>query len=193
MHRLKKSTLLALSWAIEDEFCAKAERAVLFGAFQRERYYDAARSRWAELALVARSAFAFAEFPDLDRPQVSGAGARPGPVLVPLPPEEPMAREWAVVCDSMDLPAALTAWELPGQAGVPDRERVFESMFTVDPDAVRDAARVCAGVARRAGAGEAAPALYDLADRPRAGTTDLAAVSAMFGRVLTYVDRFGAA
>ena len=104
-----------------------------------------------------------------------------------------MAREWAVVCDSMDLPAALTAWELPGQAGVPDRERVFESMFTVDPDAVRDAARVCAGVARRAGAGEAAPALYDLADRPRAGTTDLAAVSAMFGRVLTYVDRFGAA
>ena len=193
VQRLHKRTLLALSWAIEDEFCAKAEQAIVFGAFQQERYYAAAQARWAELALVSRSAFAFAEFPELDRPQVVGSGSRPGPVLVPLPPEEPMAREWAVVCDSVDLPAALTAWELPGQRGVPDRERVFESMITVEPDAVRDAARVCAGVAARAGAAEATPALYDLADQPGPATADLGAVSAMLGRVLSYVDRFGAA
>lgn len=193
VQRLHKRTLLALSWAVEDEFCAKAERAVLFGAFQREPYYEAARARWRELALVARSAFAFAEFPELDHAQVLGTGARPGPVLVPLSAEQPMAREWAVICDAVHLPAALTAWELPGQADVPDRERVFESIFTVDPVAVRDAARVCARVAESAGAAEAAPALYELADQPGAGTTDLAAVSAMFGRVLSYVDRFGAA
>jgi DICT domain-containing protein len=193
VQRLHKRTLLALSWAIEDEFCAKAEQAILFGAFQQERYYDAARARWGELALVSRSAFAFAEFAGLDRAQAVGSGSRPGPVLVPLPPEEPMAREWAVICDSVDLPAALTAWELPGQLGVPDRERVFESMLTVDPVAVRDAERVCARVADRAGAGEAAPALYDLADQPSPGVADLAAVSAMLGRVLSYVDRFGAA
>ena len=30
-HRLKKSTLLALSWALEDECCARAQRPVLFG------------------------------------------------------------------------------------------------------------------------------------------------------------------
>ena len=83
---------LSLPFLFGTVVTADRRRAVLFGAFQRERYYDAARSRWAELALVARSAFAFAEFPDLDRPQVSGTGARPGPVLVPLPPEEPMAR-----------------------------------------------------------------------------------------------------
>ena len=192
VQRLHKRTLLALSWAIEDEFCAKSEQAILFGAFQQGRYYAAARPRWDELALVSRSAFAFAEFPELDRPQAVGSGSRPGPVLVPLAPAEPLAREWAVVCDSVQLPAALTAWELPGQLDVPDRERIFESIFTVDPGAVRDAARLCAGVAVRAGAAEAAPALYDLADQPPAGTADLGAVSAMLGRVLTYVDRFGA-
>lgn len=191
VQRLRKQTLLALSWAIEDEFCAKAERAVLFGAFQREQYYEAARPRWRELALVARSAFAFAEFPDREHAGVDGTGARPGPVLVPLSADQPMAREWAVICDAAHLPAALTAWELPGQADVPDRERVFESILTVDPMAVRDAARVCAQVAERAGAAEAVPTLFQLADQPRAGTTDLAAVSTMFGRVLSYVDRFG--
>jgi DNA-binding transcriptional MerR regulator len=192
VQRLHKRTLLALSWAIEDEFCAKAERATIFGAFQQERYYAAARSRWHELALVSRSAFAFAQF---DEPPGFAEPARPGrgPVLVPLPAEEPLAREWAVICDSVELPAALTAWELPGQLDVPERERVFESMLTVDPVAVRDAARVCAGVAERAGAPEAAPALYALADQPRAGAADLASVSAMLGRVLSYVDRFGAA
>ncbi len=43
VHRLKKSTLMALSWAIEDEFCAKADRATLYGTFQRERYYRSPR------------------------------------------------------------------------------------------------------------------------------------------------------
>lgn len=192
VQRLHKRTLLALSWAIEDEFCAKSEQALLFGAFQQGRHYAAARPRWDELALVSRSAFAFAEFPGLDHPQLGGSGDRPGPVLVPLAPSEPMAREWAVICDSVQLPVALTAWELPGQLGVPDRERIFESIFTVDPEAVRDAARVCAVVAVRGGADEAAPVLYELADQPMAGPADLAAVSTMLGRVLTYVDRFGA-
>ncbi|MEQ6900338.1 DICT sensory domain-containing protein [Nocardioides sp. YIM 152588] len=192
VQRLRKGTLLALSWAIEDEFCAKAERALLFGAFQQERYYEAAHERWRELALVSQAAFAFAEFSDLDRPTTGDHGPR-GPVLVPLPPDEPLVREWAVVCDSVDLPAALSAWELPGQQRVPDRERVFESILTIDPVAVRDAARACAGIARAAGAAEAAPASYALADEPAPGAADLTAVSAMLGRVLSYVDRYGGA
>ncbi len=189
VQRLAKRTLLALTWAIEDEFCAKAERALIFGGFQKERYYAAARPRWRELAVVARAAFAFAEFPDLHEPTIDGSASRPGPMLVPLPPAEPMAREWAVVCDSLELPAALTAWELPGQGEVPDRERVFESMLTVEPGAVRDAARTCARVAQRAGAAGATPALRDLTDRPSAGAVDPTSVSAILGRVLSYVDR----
>ena len=67
--RLKKSTLLALSWAIEDECCSRAERPMIFGAFQKEPYYRAAEERWTELARVARSTMVFAEF---------SAGAGPG-------------------------------------------------------------------------------------------------------------------
>ena len=35
--RLKKSTLIALSWAIEDECCSRAEQPMIFGGFQKEQ------------------------------------------------------------------------------------------------------------------------------------------------------------
>ncbi len=182
-HRLKKSTLLALSWAIEDEFCARAERAHIFGAFQSTTHWAQASERWSELARVSRSAFAFADF---DAPSTDS-----NPVLVPLDEDAPMRREWAVVCDSLDLPVALTAWEVPLQRQVADRDRVFESMWTVEPGAVRDAARACAQVAAGAAPEQAAPVLYDLAAQPAPGLADLGSVTAMFNRVVGYVDRFG--
>ena len=182
-HRLKKATLLALSWAIEDEFCARADRAHIFGAFQETGYWAQASDRWAELARVSRSAFVFADF---DAPSVDHR-----PVLVPLADDAPMRREWAVVCDSVDLPVALTAWEVPLQRKVRDRDRIFETMWTVEPRAVRDAARVCAQVAGGAAPEQAAPVLYDLAAQPASGHADLGSVTAMFNRVVGYVDRFG--
>lgn len=185
-HRLKKSTLLALSWALEDEFCARAERPVLFGAFQTERFYAPSASRWNELARVARSAMVLADFP-----AVADDGARTRPTQVPLAADAPMRREWAVVCDAVDLPACLTAWELPGQGGVPDRHRLFESVWTIEPRAVRDAARVCAQVAQTSGVGAAGPLLYELADDPAAGTIDLVGATTLFNRVVAYVDRLG--
>lgn len=182
-HRLKKSTLLALSWAIEDEFCAKADRAHIFGAFQAGKNYDPAHDRWVELARVAKSAFVFADW-DTEEPGSS-------PVKVPLSLDAPMRREWAVICDAVDLPVALTAWELPGQRDVRDRDRVFEAVWTVEPAAVRDASRICTQVAGQALPHDAAPVLYDLAERPAPGVADLASVTSMFNRVVAYVDRFG--
>src|SRR5436190_7810833 len=58
--RLRKSTLIALSWAIEDECCAVADRPVLFGAFQRAEFYLPSAPRWREMARVARAAIALA-------------------------------------------------------------------------------------------------------------------------------------
>jgi len=183
-HRLKKTTLLALSWAIEDECCARAQRATIFGGFQREHYYRPSLSRWNELARVARSTMAIAEF-------TSQPTADERPIRVPLAPDAPMRREWAVVCDASDFPAALTAWELPGQTTVPDRHRLFEAMWTVDPRAVRDAARVCAQVAATAGVAEAAPVLYELAADPSPSRIDPAGMTTLFNRVVAYVDRVG--
>ena len=182
-YRLRKKTLLALSWAFEDEFCARADRAHLFGSFQTGTYYAPARARWSELARVAKSAFVFADF----------AEPTPGaqPVEVALPEDAPMRREWLVVCDSLDFPAALTAFEIPGQTGVPKGQRLFEAIWTLDPTAVRDAARTCALIAADVLPADAAPVLYGLADRPPAGLADLASVTSMFNRVVAYVDSYG--
>lgn len=180
--RLRKSTLLAMSWAIEDECCARAERPMIFGAFQKEGYYRAAETRWAELARVARSTMVFAGFPT-EPPAVERT------TFVELPEDAPMRREWAVVCDAPDHPAMLTAWELPGQSTVPDRQRLFECIWSVDAYAVRDAARACAQVAHSLGHPEAAPLLYELADNPPPPPIELLQAASLLNRVVAYVDR----
>ncbi len=188
VERLHKATLTALSWAIEDEFCAKADRAHLFGAFQQARHFAPSRRRWEELARVAGSAFVLAGFDDEGQ---EAAAADAHVVRVPLPVGSPMRREWAVVCDSAELPVVLTAWELPGQELVPDERRLFEAIWSVEPGPVRLAARLCAGVAAGADPAAAAPVLFALADEPVRSTPDLAALNTMFTRVLRYVDRRG--
>ncbi len=179
--RLKKSTLLALSWAIEDECCVRAERPMIFGAFQRERYFHAAHERWKELARIARSTTVFADFSAAPEPV-------PGMDLVHLPEDAPMRREWVVVCESADYPAMLTAWELPGQSTVPDRQRLFEAIWTVQPAVVRDAARACAQIAVQLGHQEATPLLYELAENPPLPPLELLNAAALLNRVVAYVD-----
>ncbi|MET3961552.1 DICT domain-containing protein [Marmoricola sp. OAE513] len=183
VHRLRKSTLIALSWAIEDECCAQAEQPVLFAAFQRGDYFEPSAPRWAELARIARSAIVFADDwgPSADDPG--------GPARASLEENAPMRREWAVVCDAPDAAAVLSAWELPGQTTVPDRQRIFEAVWSVDPVAVRDAARVAAAVALDAGVLAAQPLLYELAEAPAPRVVTPSAVTALFSRVVAYADR----
>jgi DICT domain-containing protein len=180
--RLKKSTLVALSWAIEDECCSRAEQPMIFGSFQKEHFYRAAQERWTELARIARSTMVFAAF-----------SQQPDPVdhttMVDLPQDAPMRREWAVVCDAPDYPAMLTAWELPGQSTVPDQRRLFEAIWTVQPGAVRDAARACAQTAQQLGHPQAAPLLYELADNPAPPPIALLQATSLLNRVVAYVDR----
>lgn len=206
VHRLKKSTLIALSWAIEDEFCAKADRAAIYASFQRERYFRSARPRWTELARVARKATVFAAFTESD--------LKARPVQIALSVDAPMRREWAVVCDSRELPVVLAAWELPGQDDVPEPQRLFEAMWSVDGKAVHDAARVCEAVARQHLVDRPAEGQRGADSRPgseadpdtdtdtepdadpdprlsRPHTPDLASVTALFNRMVAYVDRIG--
>ncbi len=183
--RLTKATLLAMSWAIEDECCSRAERPMIFGAFQKERYYRAAEERWTELARIARSTMLFAGF-STPPPEKDGIS------FVTLPQDAPMRQEWVVVCDSAEYPAMLTAWELPGQSGVADGQRLFESIWTVEPGVVRDAARACAQVAQQLGYVEAAPLLYELADNPPPAPRELLQATSLLNRVVAYVDRAAA-
>lgn len=184
VQRLRKSTLLALSWALEEEMCARATRPVLVGAFQQARFLDEARERWGRLAARSRHTYVLG---------VLGAtGSRPAGEAferVDLDEDHPMRDEWAVVCDAVDLPVALAAVEAPGQDGVPDRDRLFDAVWTIEPAAVRTAARAAAQAALEHGSGSAAPMLYHLADAPRPTVADPVASSRVFARLIGYVDQ----
>src|SRR5215472_1499782 len=148
---VNKRAMLTMSRAIEDECLARAERPVLFGCFQRERFYRASESRWRELARTAEVAIVLADFRRVVRP-------RRAPIEVPLGASEPLSREWAIVCESPGFAACLTGWERPREGSGP---RMFEAAWTVDAHAVRLAAQVCWRLASRA-----APArLGDLGER----------------------------
>ena len=180
--RVRKSTLLALTHAMEDECCARAQQPTLFAAFQAEHFYRLAESRWRELARTSQVAVAMADFGGEPEQPTEGRLRR-----VHLPQAAPMRREWVLVCDAPDQPAALAAWELPGQDGVRDRDRLFELVWSLEPRVVREAARVCARLASTLdpGLGE----FPQLETTAPASSEDLRAATTMFSRLVAYVDR----
>jgi DICT domain-containing protein len=147
--RLRKSVLLALSRAIEDESCARAERPLLFGSFQKVRFYRQSQRRWREFARTAELALVFADFDRLRQP----AG---GPAELPVEREAPLTREWAIVCEAPGHAACLAGVELAAVAPSADRRREFDVVWSVEPAIVRAATDICLELARRS-----APALVE--------------------------------
>ena len=137
---LPKPLMLALSHAIEEESLSRAERPLLFASFQRERFYRREEPRWREFTRGAELVIVFAEFERLRLP-------RGGPAEIPIQRDHPLAREWAIVCDSSGHAACLAGWEPASSAASPASARFFEAIWTVDPEVVRDAARVYAAIA----------------------------------------------
>ena len=181
-HLLPKRTVLAMAWAIEDELCMRAERSVLFGTFQHERFYRHAEPRWRELSRTADYAVALADFGEERNP--SG-----GPVELPIEPSDPLLREWTLVCAARGYGACLAGVERPGQRQTPDAERVFETLWSVDPDVVHEAAHVCCDLISGP-----APALsreisqhLDEANGPADDRFDVAA--AVTSRMVAYIGR----
>jgi len=54
---IRKPQLIHLSRAVEEESAARAERALIIGAFQRPGFYRASEARWQRLARGAEMAF----------------------------------------------------------------------------------------------------------------------------------------
>jgi MerR family transcriptional regulator, light-induced transcriptional regulator len=114
----------------------------------------------------------------------------PGPAAeIPVPADSPLRREWTLVCDAPDHPACVTAWEHPGQDQRRDADRIFEVLWSVDPQAVRTAARI--------GTALAAPAFPQIAGRlaarldaePAPASADLRRASGLIERTLDYLTR----
>jgi DICT domain-containing protein/predicted DNA-binding transcriptional regulator AlpA len=179
---LRKTTLLALSRAIEDECCARAEAPLLFGGFQRDLFLRASYERWSELARTARAAVVFTD-------QASSTEPPPGsPIEVSLPRDAPLNREWIVICDAPDLPACMAAIERPGQERVPDPKRRFDVVWTVDPSVVRLASRVATALADDYRPGWRTSDLAGADDEPPGASADLQRASSLLNRTMGYLD-----
>jgi DICT domain-containing protein len=173
-----KRTLLALSRAIEDECSQRARDPIVFGSFQRERFYRSSADRWRELARTAELAIVFASFARRRDPPRS-------PHELPLRADAPLRREWAIVCDAESFAVCISGWERLGAKGVTDGDRLFETIWSLEPRHVRSAAEVCAGLAAAT-----APELADRArrrfDERPPGSLDRRAASLVVNRMLAY-------
>ncbi len=127
-----KRLLVPISHAIEDECSARGGGAVLIGSFQRERFFRQAERRWRSFARTAEVCIAMGDFRE-----VRARATRP--IEIPIDRSHPLSREWAIVCDGPGVSTCLAGWERPGGDGA---ERVFEMLWSVEPDVVRDAARI---------------------------------------------------
>jgi DICT domain-containing protein len=181
---LKKSTLVAISRAIEHETIARAAAPVLFGAFQHERFYRQVERRYRRMAQFADAAVAFADFPQVRRPEG-------GPIEVPIAERDKLGNEWAVIVDAPGFAACLLAWEVPGATGPGDPEdmdRRFEAIWTLDPRATRRAAEVAARLAGRQDA-ELGRELEDrLGERPLAREEPAPALTGLTNRMVAYLE-----
>lgn len=137
---VRKRLLTELTHAVEEESCSRAERPVLIGCFQRERFYRQSEARWRDLARGAETALALADFERLRRP-------RGGPMEIPVDRSHPLTREWALICAAAEHGACLVAWEPPGRSPATDGDREFELVFSVEPEVVRAAAEEAVAIA----------------------------------------------
>lgn len=181
---LRKSTLIALSRAIEHETLAQAASPILFGAFQHEAAYRQVEPRYRRIARFSDAAVAFADFAEIGHPDG-------GPVEIPIAHEDKLGNEWAVIVDAPGYAACLLAWEMPGTSEAStqdDLTRRFESIWTVDPYATRKAASVAARLAGRSDPelGERLSGL--LADRPLATEEPSPALTALTNRMVAYLE-----
>jgi DICT domain-containing protein len=197
VHLVTKVSMLAISRAIEDECCARADRPVLVAAFQRERHFRQSEQRWRDLSRTAGLAVVLAEFP---APGNRPSSAAPSLLEIPLAGDAPLLREWAVVCDAPESAAVLAGRERPGRDGRADRDRLFEATWSVEPTVVRQAARVGIQLARRfhaapGGASGPAAALQRVADEldadpaPDPLATARRAVT-LANRIVAYVEEY---
>lgn len=175
---LRRSTLVALSRAIEEEAIARAAGPVVIASFQHERNYRAVEHRYRRLARVADAVGVFAAFDELR------LGAEDEPTEIPVGAADALGHEWAVVIDAPGFAACLVGWEKPERGP----ERVFEAVWTLDPAVVRRAAQVGATLAAREAPAWSERLLELLDERPLAVESPAPGLTALTNRTISYLD-----
>ena len=169
VHLLSRRSMLAVSYAIEDETLAQADRPHLIAAFQRVQAYRDARRRWTSLARQGASTIVLADFPR--------SRSRDGVHEVRVTNSSPVSHEWFVVCDAPGSSAVLSGWERP--------DGRFEAVWSVEPSAVRLATRLGRRLAAQLAPGLALPdGPLDDADPDTAGHR----ATSLTNRIVAYLD-----
>jgi MerR family transcriptional regulator, light-induced transcriptional regulator len=137
---IRKRQMLHLTRAVEEESAARAERALMIGAFQRPEFYRRSEARWQRLSRGAEMAFVLATFEAARRPE----GA---PVEVPIQSGEPVCDEWAVICLAPGYSVCLIGWETVAATGAADSDRTFDALLSVEPSVVREVASAAIAIA----------------------------------------------
>lgn len=177
---ISKPILGALSHAIEDESLSRAERPMLFASFQREHFYAQERERFEELSRGAAVAVVFADFARADVRDDA-------PAEIPVDRTHPLTREWTIVCDADHHAVCLAGWERPGSGR--SETRLFETIWSVEPQVVRDASRICAAIAAEARPEVIDPVRARLDAEPTAPSDDqLRLATAITNRTLSYLS-----
>jgi DICT domain-containing protein len=177
---LSKRTMLAISRAIEDEAATRAEHPLFVGAFQEPRFWRASADRWGNLIGGADAAAVLAAF--------RHSRQRANIFEVAVPSGRPVLREWAVVCDSPAFSACLVGIEKLGARPKVDSTRRFEALWTVEPLAVREAART--GFALAVGCyAPVAAAIGSRLQEPVLATYDsIRIATAITNRIIAYME-----
>jgi MerR family transcriptional regulator, light-induced transcriptional regulator len=179
---LSKRSMLAISRAIEDEFCARAERPLLIGCFQRADLYQRSARRWQSLADTAAAAVVIADFAS-DSPPTSR------PIELGLDANPPLQREWAIVCDAPDAAACLVGWEHPRAGPISDDDRMFEAIWTAEPVIVRHASRIALDLVTRQAPHLAALASHLVPLDAFEPTSVIRRATDLTNRIIAYLDR----
>ena len=90
------------------------------------------------------------------------------------------------MCDSERLSVALTAWEITGERRVTDASRLFETIWTIEPAAVRDVARAAAALAAESEP-ELIGACTQRLQEPPPPPPDMAGVMTLMSRCVEYL------
>ncbi|HKY15063.1 MAG TPA: DICT sensory domain-containing protein [Microthrixaceae bacterium] len=146
-HRMNKTSMLAVSRAIEDEWMSTSGRGLVIGSFQRVDFYRRSARRWKELARTADHVVVLADFP-------KRRVRRGEPIEVPLPADAPLLREWAIVADGPHLSAMVAGWEHHPPSSTRrgrDHHRRFEVVWSADPVVVRTATEAALDQAQELG------------------------------------------
>jgi DICT domain-containing protein/signal transduction histidine kinase len=136
-HLYFKSSLTALSRAMEDLVLAGAEQPLVIATFQEERFYRQESHRYQRIAALSDRVYV-----------MSVMETKPSPSnyhLIPLKPDNPMAQEWNLVVIGGQSAACLICQERQGEwsnSASLDSSQRFDGIWTFDRQVAIDAAQI---------------------------------------------------